>query len=115
MKKKNVYSKRHIDEVASNVGSVQHVNWLTAEEKLVFKTAFEIDQHVVIRYASIRQRNIDQGQSLNLFFAADSSEEYIRDVHQAAWRDPYILSLYYIYSSSEVRAAQQNTECTACQ
>lgn len=115
MKKKNVYSKRHIDEVASNVGSVQHVNWLTAEEKLVFKTAFEIDQHVVIRYASIRQRNIDQGQSLNLFFAADSSEEYIRDVHQAAWRDPYILSLYYIYSSSEVRAAQQNTECIACQ
>ena len=116
MKSKNVYNKKNLKEIEDAVGSVQNVDWLTDEEKLVFRTAFEIDQNVVIRYASLRQRNIDQGQSLNLFFSANTSEEYIREVHQAAWRDPYILSLYYIYSSSDSRGASQNVvTCEACQ
>jgi len=43
-------------------GSVQNVSWLDEEEKKVFKTAFEINQEVVIRYAAARQKYIDQGQ-----------------------------------------------------
>lgn len=91
------------------MGSVQHVSWLTQEEKWVFKTAFEIDQEVILRYASQRQRHLCQGQSLNFFFAED--EKKISEIHTKALLDPNILSLYYIYSRSGVVV---NSECLAC-
>jgi ribonucleoside-diphosphate reductase alpha chain len=95
------------------MGSVQHVDWLTAEEKLVFKTAFEINQEVILRLASTRAKYIDQWQSLNLFFAADEDEKYISRIHQQAFEDEAILGLYYIYSSAGVQASKN--ECLACQ
>lgn len=79
----------------------------------MFKTAFEIDQKQLIRLASARQRYIDQAQSINLFFSADESEEYISEVHQLALKDPYIKSLYYIRSESGVQASKG--ECVVCE
>lgn len=114
MKEKGVFNKEAIDEILANGGSVQNVSWLSDEEKKVFKTAFEIDQSVLIRYAAARQRFVDQGQSTNLFFAHDDTEEYIAKVHQEAFLNPLILSLYYVYSSSEIKA-QRTGECEACQ
>lgn len=95
-------------------GSAQGVAWLTPEEKTWFKTAFEIDQHTLVRYASQRQRRLDQGQSTNLFFAHDDTESYISEVHQAAFEDENIWSLYYVYSSSEI-SAERTGECVACE
>lgn len=112
LKEKGIYDDKHIDEVISHNGSVQNVNWLTEEEKKVFKTAFEIDQKVIIRLASIRQKYIDQAQSINLFFSADESEQYISEVHQTAFNDPMIKSLYYIRSESGVQASKG--ECESC-
>ncbi len=114
MKRKNIFSKKHIQEVIEKKGSVQEVSWLTDEEKLVFRTAFEINQEVLIRYASQRQRYIDQGQSVNLFFAGNADEEEIAKIHQMAFLDPYIGSLYYIYSRKDAVVAKQS-ECLACQ
>jgi ribonucleoside-diphosphate reductase alpha chain len=54
--------------ISSNQGSVQHLDFLSQEERDVFKTAREIDQRAIIRQASQRQAYIDQGQSINLFF-----------------------------------------------
>jgi len=113
MKKKNIFSKKHLQEVIERKGSVQDVSWLTDEEKLVFKTAFEINQEVLLRYASQRQRYVDQGQSINLFFAGDTPEEEIARIHQIAFLDPYIGSLYYIYSRKDAVVAKQS-ECLAC-
>jgi len=84
---------------------------LTNEEKEVFKTAFEINQLVILRLASARQRFIDQGQSINLFFSSEESEEYISEVHKTAFLDPYIKGLYYIRSESGVNVSK---ECIAC-
>lgn len=112
LKKKGIYDDAHINEVIDHNGSVQNVDWLTDEEKNVFKTAFEIDQKVIIRLASIRQQYIDQAQSINLFFSADESEEYISEVHQIAFNDPMIKSLYYIRSESGVQASKG--ECESC-
>lgn len=109
MKERGVYNKRTIDDIINNLGSVQHVDWLTADEKWVFKTAFEIDQNVILRYASQRQKYLCQGQSLNFFFAED--EEKISEIHTKALLDPNILSLYYIYSRSGIVV---NGECLAC-
>lgn len=113
MKDKGVYSKRHIQEVTDKQGSVQHVSWLTNDEKTVFKTAFEINQKTVIRMASARGKYIDQWQSLNLFFASDESPAWIAEVHADAFRDEGIRGLYYIYTASGVQSAK-NTECIAC-
>lgn len=112
MKKRNKYSKKVIKDIVEKNGSVQHLDWLTDDEKLVFRTAFEIDQKAVLRLASTRQKYIDQGQSLNLFFSADEDEEYISEVHQQAFMDENIKSLYYIYTLAGVQAAKN--ECLAC-
>jgi len=112
MKEKGVYDKKHIQEIENAFGSVQHVDWLTTKEKEVFKTAFEMDMNAIIRMAADRQKYIDQGQSINLFFSGDASEEYISDVHQNAFLDEDILSLYYCYSKSDI--AGSKGECTSC-
>lgn len=112
MKEKGVYTKKHVQEITDKQGSVQHVSWLTDEEKAVFKTAFEINQKAIIRMASARGRYIDQWQSLNLFFAADEDPAWIAEVHSEAFRDPNILGLYYIYTQAGVQASKG--ECEAC-
>lgn len=112
MKEKGVYSKKHLQEITDKMGSVQHVGWLTEEEKAVFKTAFEINQKAVLRMASARKRYIDQWQSLNLFFAADEDPAWIAEVHKEAFEDPNILALYYIYTQAGVQASKG--DCEAC-
>jgi ribonucleoside-diphosphate reductase alpha chain len=112
MKREGVYSRDTLLEIASHDGSIQHVTWMTPEEKEVFKTAFEIDPYVILTQASERQLYICQGQSLNLFFGADDPEEHISAVHKAAFKDKTILSLYYIRTKAGVSAS--SGECVAC-
>lgn len=113
MKGRKVFNSETIMDIAKHKGSVQHVDWLDEEEKKVFKTAFEIDQYAIIRQAAARQRYIDQGQSINLFFAADEREEVISAVHQEAFNNPWIKGLYYIRSEAGVRGS--TGECEACE
>lgn len=112
-KERGKYTKRLIKDVINNWGSVQHLKWLTEHEKAVFKTAFEIDQRAILRMASARQRHIDQCQSLNFFFSADESEEYIAAIHKEMLLDPYIKGAYYVRSSAGVQASKD--ECVACE
>ena len=114
MKEKNKYSKVVMNDIIANAGSVQHVDWLDENEKAVFKTAFEINQATIIRLASVRQKYIDQAQSINLFFSADENEEYISKIHQLAFRDENIKSLYYMRSRSGIKASE-DSECLACE
>lgn len=113
MKSKGIYNKSNIQSITDKQGSVQHVDWLSLEEKAVFKTAFEINQKSVLRLASARARYIDQWQSLNLFFAADESPAWIAEVHKEAFEDPNILALYYIYTQAGVQASKGDS-CEAC-
>lgn len=113
MKEKGVFTKANVEDVRDKMGSVQHVDWLTEEEKLVFRTAFEINQHTIIRLAAARGKFTDQWMSLNLFFAAGEDESYINEVHKEAFLNPDILGLYYVYSMAGVQASKD--ECLACQ
>ena len=113
MKEKGVFSKVNVESIRDKMGSVQHVDWLTDEEKLVFRTAFEINQHTILRMAAGRGKFIDQWMSLNLFFAAGEDESYINDVHKEAFLNPDILGLYYVYSMAGIQASKD--ECLACQ
>lgn len=112
MKDKGVYSKKHVKEMSEKQGSVQHVDWLTDEEKRVFKTAFEINQEVVLRMASSRGRYVDQWQSLNTFFSAEEDPRWIAHCHKMAFEDENILGLYYITTQSGVTGSK---ECESCQ
>lgn len=113
IKQKGLNVEKCISDVAKAYGSVQNVDWLSDEEKRVFKTAFEINQKDIIRLAAARQKYIDQGQSTNLFFAGNADEKLISEVHQEAFENEEILSLYYVYSSRNV--VSSNSECVACQ
>ena len=103
--------------INQNSGSVQHLDFLSNQEKAVFLTAREINQHALIKQASQRQRWIDQGQSVNLFFAANSDPKYIHDVHIAAWESG-MKSLYYLRTEGVIRgdmASRTKEECSACE
>jgi ribonucleoside-diphosphate reductase alpha chain len=99
--------------IVDDNGSVQNEDYLTDEEKAVFKTAFEISPEAIIRLASARQRYIDQAQSINLFFSADESEAYISQIHQMAFQDEGIKSLYYIRTTNGIKSNASDA-CIAC-
>jgi ribonucleoside-diphosphate reductase alpha chain len=95
------------DKVWSSIlehgGSVQHLDFLTQEEKDVFKTSFEIDQRWLLELAADRTPYIDQAQSLNLFIPADVDKWDLLMLHFRAW-ELGIKSLYYLRSKSVQRA-----------
>ncbi|KAB7643648.1 ribonucleoside-diphosphate reductase subunit alpha [Polymorphobacter fuscus] len=84
-------------------GSVGHLDFLTADEKAVFRTAFEIDQRWLLELAGDRTPYIDQAQSLNLFIPADVEKWDLLMLHYRAW-ELGIKSLYYLRSMSIQRA-----------
>ena len=85
--------------IISHDGSCQHVERLTDDEKLVFKTAMEIDQRWIIELAGDRAPWIDQGQSINLFFRPDTYIKYLHAVHFLAWKSG-LKGLYYLRSEN---------------
>lgn len=98
-------------------GSVQHLSFLNDQEKTVFLTAREINQHAIIKQAAQRQRWIDQGQSVNLFFASNSSPKYIHEVHLAAWENK-MKGLYYFRTEGVIKgdlAFRTKDECSSCE
>ncbi|MBL0021986.1 MAG: ribonucleoside-diphosphate reductase subunit alpha [Sphingomonadales bacterium] len=84
-------------------GSVQHLDFLSPEEKDTFKTSFEIDQRWLLELAGDRAPYIDQAQSLNLFIPADVEKWDLLMLHFRAW-ELGIKSLYYLRSKSIQRA-----------
>ena len=83
--------------IIANDGSVQHLDILDENEKAVFKTSMEIDQRWVIDLAADRQMQIDQSQSLNLFFRPDANIKYVHAIHFMAWKKG-VKTLYYCRS-----------------
>jgi len=82
---------------------VQHLDFLTEQEKAVYRTAFELDQRWVIEHAADRTPYICQSQSVNLFLAADVHKKDLHQIHHMAWKRG-VKSLYYCRSLSIQRA-----------
>jgi ribonucleoside-diphosphate reductase alpha chain len=119
--------------IIANDGSVQHLDWMSEEDKGVFKTSMEIDQRWVIEHAADRQEFIDQAQSLNLFFRPDVHVKYLHACHFLAWKKG-LKTLYYCRSEKlakadkvskrierevikelDMSAIAQGNECLACE
>lgn len=89
--------------IATHEGSVQHLDFLDENEKLTFKTAYEIDQRWVIEHAGDRAPFICQAQSLNVFLPANIHKRDLHMLHYMAWKKG-VKSLYYCRSASLQRA-----------
>jgi len=118
--------------IITNGGSVQHLDFINDSIKEVFKTAIEINQRVIIEQGGDRQKYLCQGQSLNIFFPAGASKNYLHDVHMKAWKEE-CKGLYYLRTETSHRAEnvaekvkldklkdyseveQSEEDCEACQ
>ena len=89
--------------IITNKGSCQHLDFLTDEEREVFKTAVEINQAWVVEHASMRQQYICQSQSVNLFFPPDVNKADLHNIHMLAWAKN-MKTLYYLRSEAISRA-----------
>ena len=93
--------------ITTNQGSVIHLEFLSKEEKDVFKTAFELDQKWIVELGADRTPNISQAQSINLFLPADVHKKELHQIHFQAWKKG-LKSLYYCRSKSIQRAENVN-------
>jgi ribonucleoside-diphosphate reductase alpha chain len=111
---KNPYLERLLEEKGKNnndtwrtvidhKGSIQHLDYLSAEEKGVFKTAYELNMMEVVQQAGDRQKYICQAQSLNIFLRSPISGKFLNELHLKA-HDVGVKSMYYLRSESVIEA-----------
>jgi ribonucleoside-diphosphate reductase alpha chain len=101
--------------VLSHGGSVQHLDFLSQEEKDVFKTFGEISQKEIVIQAAQRQKYIDQGQSLNLMIAPTAKPKEVNELLMFAWEQG-IKSLYYQRSANPAQElARSILTCSTCE
>ena len=93
--------------ITTNQGSVMHLDFLSKEEKYIFKTAFELDQKWIIELGADRTLHISQAQSINIFLPADVHKKELHQIHFQAWKKG-LKSLYYCRSKSIQRAENIN-------
>ena len=101
-------------QIRDRDGSVQDLEFLSENEKEVFKTYAEIDQMSIIYQAANRQNHIDQGQSLNIIIHPDTSTKDINKIHVTAWKLG-LKSLYYQHSMNAAQKFKQKKECESCE
>lgn len=124
--RKNKYLKKLLEEkgidneetwrnIMLNHGSVQHLETLTQEEKNIFKTFKEISQYEIVLQASIRQKYIDQAQSLNLNISSNVPIKEVNRLMIESWKLG-IKTLYYQRSQSVSKEFVTNlVTCSSCE
>ena len=101
--------------ILTHGGSVQHFDFLTDEEKDVFKTFGEISQKEIVIQASARQKYIDQGQSLNLMIHPKTPPKEVNQLLIFAWENG-IKTLYYQRGTHPAQELGRNLlNCSSCE
>jgi len=105
------------DQILADNGSVQNLphDVLTEDEKEIFLTFSEVNQLELVRQAAIRQKYIDQTQSLNLSFDPTDSPRWINQCHMEAWKLG-VKTLYYLRTDSVIKGdlGSRTAECLSC-
>lgn len=114
LEKKNKDTVEVWDSILKNLGSVQHLDFLSEKEKAIFKTASEISPKDIIDLAADRQVYIDMSQSLNLFNRPNYSKKDIYEIHKYAF-DRGIKTLYYYYSQAHAALEKNGEKWDACE
>lgn len=115
-----IYKRKWFEKNLSGMIPVVAPN-LTPDTWAYYTPSYEIDQRVLIRAAAVRQKWIDQGQSLNIFITLDkASGKYLNDIYMDAWKFG-LKSTYYLRSESPDtvkqtdNVADRSIECLSCQ
>jgi len=103
LEEKGKNDKATWNSIRDNDGSVQHLTFLSDEEKSVYRTFAEIDQSVIIEQAAVRQKYIDQGQSLNVMVPPTTTPKDINKLYMQAWQSG-VKALYYQHSMNAAQA-----------
>jgi len=127
--RKNPVLERYLDEKGHNSeevwkqilqdrGSIANLpeDIMPADDKEIFLTFAEINQLGLVEQASVRQKYVDQAQSLNLAFDPGDSPKFINLVHQTAWKLG-IKTLYYLRTDSVIRGdigSRTSEDCLSC-
>ena len=115
LEKHNNNTEETWESVLKNNGSVQHLTFLTQEERDTFRTFGEISAKETVIQAAQRQKFIDQGQSLNLMIPPKTSAKEINQLLIFAWESG-IKTLYYQHSTNAAQAFYRKlNECTNCE
>ena len=105
------------DQILADNGSVQNLpaDVLPEEDKEVFLTFSEVNQLGLVQQAAIRQKYIDQTQSLNLCFDPTDSPRWINQVHLEAWKLG-VKTLYYLRTDSVIKGdlGSRVADCVSC-
>ena len=103
------------DQILADNGSIQNISGLTEEEKEVYLTFSEVNQLELVRQSAIRQKYIDQTQSLNLCFDPTDSPKWINQCHMEAWKLG-VKTLYYLRTDSVIKGdlGSRTSECVSC-
>ena len=106
------------ESIKNHDGSVQHLEFLSDDERAVFKTFPEISPNTIIDQAAIRQQYVDQSQSLNLMLDPDMSVKEINALYLYA-NEMGVKSLYYAFSMSAAQSLTRkrvmSADCAACE
>lgn len=103
------------NSILENNGSVKHLDFLDDNEKMVFKTFDEISQLEIIQNASIMQKYVDQGISLNLKIHPDTPVKDINNITIEAWKLG-LKSLYYQRSTNKAQELSRDLlQCVSCE
>jgi ribonucleoside-diphosphate reductase alpha chain len=108
------------DSIKKKDGSVQHLEFLSEEQKNIFRTFAEINQASIINQAAIRQDFIDQSQSLNLMISPDMPTRDVNKLLIDAWKLG-VKTLYYQHSMNSAQAFARkklnlnDLQCIACE
>lgn len=113
LKEKDKNTDEVWDSIMDNNGSVLHLDFLSKQEKDVFRTFAEISPKDIIDLASDRQIEVDMGQSLNLVFRKNYTLQDIASIHKYAW-DKGIKTLYYAYSSAHAALEKDGASWDSC-
>ena len=113
-------TKQVWDSIKKKDGSAQHLDFLSTEQKDVFRTFAEINQASIINQAAIRQDYIDQSQSLNLMVSPDMPTKDVNKLLIDAWKLG-VKTLYYQHSMNSAQAFARkklnlnDLQCVACE
>lgn len=117
LESKGQNQNKYWDQILADNGSVQNLpnDVLTEEEKEIFLTFPEINQLGLVQQAAIRQKYIDQTQSLNVSFDPTDSPRWINQVHMEAWKLG-IKTLYYLRTDSVIKGdlGSRTVDCISC-
>ena len=115
LESKGLNNEKIWDQILADNGSIQNLSALTEEEKEVYLTFSEVNQLELVRQSAIRQKYIDQTQSLNLCFDPTDSPKWINQCHMEAWKLG-VKTLYYLRTDSVIKGdlGSRTAECISC-